>query len=62
MTVSVEKSQCMGLGYCWNNCSSVFEQDPVDQLARVKAGQEDSQAACIATSQENCCPGAIIIT
>lgn len=59
--VSVDKAQCMGLGYCWNNCSTVFMQDS-DGLAAVIPGQSGSQAACIPDAQANCCPNAIVIT
>lgn len=57
--VQVDKALCQGIGYCWSNCSTVFERDPADGKARVKAGQSGSTAPCIADSQANCCEGAI---
>lgn len=60
--VSVNKSLCYGAGYCWSNCSSVFERDSADGKARVRAGQENSTASCISDSQANCCEGAIEAT
>lgn len=59
--ISVDKSSCMGLGYCWSNCSNVFAQD-ADGTAMVLPGQESSTAPCVQVAQANCCPGAIQIT
>lgn len=59
--ISVDKESCIGLGYCWSNCPTVFAQD-TDGTAKVKPGQERSTAPCVPQAQENCCLGAIQIT
>lgn len=59
--ISVDKNNCMGIGYCWNSCSQVFAQD-TDGKAKVIAGQENSTDPCVSDSQANCCPGAIQIS
>ncbi|HEY9854929.1 MAG TPA: ferredoxin [Stenomitos sp.] len=59
--ISIDKASCIGLGYCWSNCPTVFAQD-TDGTAKVKAGQENSTAPCVRESQANCCQGAIQIS
>lgn len=59
--ISVNKANCMSIGYCWNNCSQVFAED-VDGKAKVIPGQEYSTDPGVLDAQENCCLGGIVIT
>lgn len=60
MTIRINKANCMGIGYCWDTCSTVFAQGS-DGKAEVQAGQENSQEPCVQDAQQGCCPGAIEI-
>jgi len=59
--ISVNKANCVSIGYCWSNCPQVFSED-TDGKAKVNAGQSGSTAPCVSDSQANCCQGAISIT
>lgn len=59
--ISVNKANCMSIGYCWNNCSQVFAED-LDGKAKVIPGQENSTDPLVADAQANCCQGGIEIT
>lgn len=59
--ISVNKANCVSIGYCWGNCSQVFTED-LDGKAKVIAGQENSTDPGVRDAQENCCQGAINIT
>lgn len=59
--ISVNRANCVSIGYCWGTCSEVFEEGS-DGKAQVIPGQEHSTAPCVLDSQANCCPGAIEIS
>lgn len=60
MTIRVNPDNCVGLGYCWGTCGTVFAEG-ADGKAVVLPGQENSTAPCVPDAQAGCCPGAIEI-
>lgn len=70
MIVTIDRDSCVSCGACWDNCPSLFEEDPDDSRSRIKEsfqieknkaeGKPPGESEACAQEAADLCPVEII--